>query len=308
MNKAEEISMAVIIPTYKRPKLLSRLLVSIQESNWPKSLLGIWVIENGVKDQAENIVNYYKSFFPITYYFVPTANLSMARNIGAIESKADICIFFDDDVRISKNTLVAYEAMIKKHGLKYFYGGPLYPDYESVPDEWLSSFLPSSAKGFFFNEKQLYLEEPFFLGGNHAIPIDGLKRVGMYDIKSASGKQNAGYLGEETRVQVKLNQLEFKGICVHDAIVWHNIPKENCTVDWILKRKFRLGKTDAEKFLNESQLFIGLPRWVLSAYLVNIFKILQAYILLKSKQQLFPLQLKSHYYKGILIECIKLHF
>lgn len=207
-----QFSIAVIIPNYGRPDLLSKLLDSIKCAIWPDALIGIWVVENGNKGDAENIVDLYQLHFPVHYRYIATPSSSLARNTGAIASNADICIFFDDDVRIEKGTLLAYEKMITKYGLRNFYGGPLFPDYEVTPEAWLLEYLPASAKGFYFDKNQEFTSDLYFLGGNHAVPLEALEQLGMYDTKGASGESNSGYIGEETRVQKRLVELGFKGV------------------------------------------------------------------------------------------------
>ncbi len=309
MIKTEDnkFTMAVIIPNYGRPELLTRLLDSIKNSDWPDTLIGIWVVENGIRGETESIINNYKTSYPVHYLFFPEPSLSKARNEGIMASNADVCIFFDDDLKIKKHTLVAYEKAIKEHGLKNFYGGPLIPDYESTPEPWLSAYLPASTKGFYFDEGQQYITAPYFLGGNHAVPVEALKRVGLYDFKGASGESNSGYLGEETRLQAKLSELGYKGICVHKAEVYHFVPKENCSYCWLLKRRVRAGMTDADKIKSESVTIMGVPRWVIQAYFKNLLKTWLGKLTLKQKKLIAPSELKVYYYKGVLLKCLGIY-
>ena len=309
MKKSEDnkFTMAVIIPNYGRPELLTRLLESIKRSEWPDSLIGIWVVENGVRGKTESIINNYKTSYPVHYIFYPEPSSSKARNEGVMASNADVCIFFDDDLTIKKQTLVAYEKAIKEHGLKSFYGGPLIPDYERIPEPWLIAYLPASAKGFYFDKGQQFIAAPYFLGGNHAVPVEALKQVGLYDFKCASGESNSGYLGEETRLQEKLSKLGYRGICVHKAEVYHFVPKENCSYRWLLKRRFRAGMTEADKIKSESVTVMGLPRWVILAYFKNLLKTWLGILTFKSKEFIAPFELKVHYYKGVLLKCLGIY-
>ena len=245
-----QITVDIIIPTYKRIHLLKKELESLSSIVIPPEVTNIHVIENGGVYGARELIDNYADRLPLTYHYLEKGNLSLARNVGVEASNADFLIFFDDDMTFCKTTITAYVDAFKSYGNQCFFGGRLAPDYETRPEAWLDEFLPESAKGFSLGRVLKKCEGTPFLGGNHAVPRDALQQIGGYDLKSADGN-NVGAVGEEKRMQAKLLERGFTPIYVPDALVLHYVPALNCNKEWLKQRSFRYGYTqggiDAER-------------------------------------------------------------
>jgi len=263
-------SIAIVIPNYKRPELLERLLSSLSKVEHPESLVGIWVVENGGKAGAEEICEAYNKQFKVHYVFAEMANLSNARNLGAEHAQADFVIFFDDDLRCDTQTLTTYDSMIQKYGFDHFYGGPLDIDYEIKPPEWLMKYLPWSVQGLDLGNEAKMFDKPVFLGGNHAVPRKKLLELGGYDLHSASSE--GGAAGEELRLQEKLLSQGLSAAYSPGAKVWHFVPEKRCSIKWALNRHYRYGLTLGIFNPDESTTFLGAPRWLWRQYWELKFK------------------------------------
>lgn len=296
-------SIAIVIPNYKRPELLERLLNSISKVNLPVSLSGIWVVENGGKAGAESICAKYNQQFPVHYVFAEMANLSNARNLGAQHADSDFVIFFDDDLRCDTNTLTYYDEMIQAYGYDRFYGGPLDIDYEKKPPGWMMRYLPYSVQGLDLGDKPESFEKPVFLGGNHAVPRQKLLEIGGYDLHSASSEGGAG--GEEERLQVKLLSEGLIASYHPGAKVWHFVPEDRCSVNWALNRHYRYGLTvgifDAKAKQKDGPLVFGAPRWLWMQYLRLKAKVLfSTFIHVFDQEARFKLRYEAAKVKGIV--------
>ncbi len=292
----------IVIPTHLRNHLLDRTLLSIYQSVIPPSLGYIIVVENGAKSGAEFICDSYKSDLPIQYIYEEDAGLSNARNAGSALSRSDIILFIDDDIRLSSYTLTAYHDAFQKHGLFVFYGGPLYADYETTPEEWLTSFLPWSATGFSFGDHELVVTTPSFLGGNLAVPRLLLNDIGLFDGVSATGRDGGG-LGEETRLQEALLDKGIKGIYVPGALVGHFVPANRCNKKFIKKRQYRHGYTEgyvenSNQSNHEKKACMSTPCWYWSSLFKNIAFFILSHIYFSRKTTRFQYLLNIHYYIG----------
>jgi len=270
-------TIAIIIPNHRRPELLDRVLESISKAILPPSFIGVWVVENGEKCGAINVCNKWSDILCINYLYADKANVSNARNAGAKSSEADFIIFFDDDVRCDTETIVAYDIAIQKYGESRFYGGPLDIDYEEIPPEWLINFLPWSVQGMNKGDMELEITEPIFLGGNHAVHRLTLLSLGGYDGLGASGKHNHGAVGEETRLQSAMLNQNIHGCYIPKSVVWHYVPKENCSIEWSLMRRRRHGFTAGvlyRKQNNKDIIIMNIPRWLLKKMIVLKLKII----------------------------------
>jgi GT2 family glycosyltransferase len=260
------IAFEIIIPTYCRPDLLKRTLLSIAGGGLPASLNRLLVVENGPESGAKAVCDEFASILPITYHYESRAGLSNARNAGARLASSPILLFLDDDIRVLAHTLGAYDDAFQRYGERCFFGGPLTPDYEVVPDAALIEFLPWSAKGHSLGDEECEVAKPLFLGGNMAISRAILFEVGGFDEVCAT--DTAGGVGEETRLQQTLLARGVRGIYVPGALVGHYVPADRCDIAFVLNRRWRTGygqgQIHALRSLREGEqvrLLFRVPAW-----------------------------------------------
>jgi succinoglycan biosynthesis protein ExoM len=241
-------------------------------------LVEIIVVENGGRFGLAEITENFRSQFPITYCYLEAANSGKARNYGASIARGDLLIFIDDDTKVVKDFFSAYATAYERFGANCFFGGSLSADYETdPPPSWLMPFLPDSARGFELNNgNSAVVTTTAFLGGNMAIPKGLLERVGGYDLMGASGGNNSGLLGEETRLQEMMLGIGASGVYVGDARVLHWVPADRCSLEWLVKRRRRSGATDAEIDLVVNKRMHRFPAWMARAWLEDSWRVLAA--------------------------------
>jgi glycosyltransferase involved in cell wall biosynthesis len=297
-----DITVDIVIPTFQRVETLRRTLESLAAVNIPSEIKNIIVVENGPKEGVDEIVKSYEGSIPVKYRYSDSAGLSHARNLGVESSRAEFIIFFDNDLTFYDFTLPAYVKAFKEHGERYFYGGPLEPDYELRPPDWLSEFLPRSARGFSLGDHDSEIDGPEFLGGNHAICRQHICDFGFYDAGGADG-HNAGMVGEETRLQEKLLENGVRAFYVSRALVKHFVPRENCTPDWVLDRAHRQGvttgviRTEAHVF---SRFFLGVPLYYWRELGSSCARLVFLRVLFKAQCDYFPVQYKFRTSLGVV--------
>ena len=276
-------SISIVIPTAgeRSPKMLERTLSSLANENLPYRKIEIIVIENGPPNGCDKICGKFSELLPISYKYLETPNVSMARNLGISSSSSDLIIFFDDDIRLSGQCIQNYLTAYEKYGDNYFYGGPVRIDYEAMPEEHLLDFLPLSAKGLDFAHEITELKDTntLFLGANHAIPRTQLDKVGNFDARGPNGI-NSGFVGEETRLQIRLINEGFKALYLPEALIWHYVPSNSCNLQWLKKRYYRIGLTEGELLNadgNISTLF-GAPRYAIKLLIINSIKLIKSSI------------------------------
>ena len=232
---------AIVIPSYGRPDLLRRTLHSLVEAEWPASFTGVWVVENGPQTGLEALCREFAARLPLHYVHEPRLGLSAARNAGARACQGEVILFLDNDVRVVPGALRAYAQAFADHPEAGAFGGPLRPDYETPPHDWLLPYLPWSATGLDHGPDNRLLDEPLLTGGNHAVNRQVLMEAGFFDPIGATGKR--GGLGEETRLQERILAGGRRLVYVAGAAVWHYVPASDCSPQWVLGRVFRHGLT-----------------------------------------------------------------
>ncbi len=294
-----QISTSIVIATYNRPYMLKRTLQSISDAEWPSTFVNVIVVENSKPSGAAEICAEFKNL-PIKLFNESKQGLSHARNRGFLESNEDIIIFFDDDVLIANDSLLAYEEEILKYGKTRFYGGSLIPDYPGMgPPEWLKKHLPCSVTGLLFNGHNKDIWKPVFVGTNHAFPRSLLVELGGYDHLSAY--KTGGAVGEETRLQERLIQNGIPGRAIVHAKVWHWVPDDSCSPNWALRRRRRHGYTDG--YLDAINKGQSTRPWIVRLILSNAVSFAWSFFTSFDTEERFKkgvkLQYMLGYYQGI---------
>ena len=87
---------SIIIPVYNRANEVKELLESLcAQTVKPFELL---IIEDGSNERCDHLLDHYRSFFTIHYYYKPNSGRSDTRNYGLERANGDYLLFFDSDV------------------------------------------------------------------------------------------------------------------------------------------------------------------------------------------------------------------
>jgi len=230
-------SLTIILPTHGRPTLLERTLDSIAQCELPSAYGELIVVENGSRVGAEQIVRQLPERLNARYMHRERGNKSYALN-EALETAADgLIVFFDDDVCVEPKTLVAYSEAAEKYGPRHFFGGPVRVDYERRPPGWLRSQLPLSEVGYDVDKDT---GKNFYLGFNWAAFTHDINRLGGFDPRFGPGA-TTGATGQEADMQQRLFGDGCTSLNVEDAVVFHYVPEDHCTLYRVIERKYRLG-------------------------------------------------------------------
>ena len=87
---------SIIVPVYNRPGEVKELLESLSaQTVKPFELV---IIEDGSKERCDHLLDHYRSFFAIHYYYKENSGRSDTRNYGMARANGDYMLFFDSDV------------------------------------------------------------------------------------------------------------------------------------------------------------------------------------------------------------------
>lgn len=93
---------SVIIPAFNEEKYLPVTLASIKKQTF--SDYEVIVVANGCTDATEQILKE-QTFEQLRHLSLPQANVSVARNAGALNAQGDILTFVDADTQLAENSL-----------------------------------------------------------------------------------------------------------------------------------------------------------------------------------------------------------
>lgn len=97
------VNASIIIPTYHRLPSLLRLLQSIHDQK--EEDIEVIVVEQGGDNGTAILKEAHRLHLALIYFHINRISTSRAKNAGAEEARADILIFYDDDVLLKRGAI-----------------------------------------------------------------------------------------------------------------------------------------------------------------------------------------------------------
>ena len=196
--------LSITICTYNRIEYLKKCLKSILDQTQGSEIIEINIIDNNSTDTTKDYVTELQKKFPEVNYFVEKRQgISFARNLSFEVCKGMFLAFVDDDAVINKNWLEALLNELKNQNENIIYGGPIYPNFESIPEDWIDKdyFIRKfkDTDGFLGTIKS----KEGFSGGNMCIAKNLFLKSEKFNTEIGMTGGNLG-LGEEPDFFYKL--------------------------------------------------------------------------------------------------------
>lgn len=192
----------------------------------------------------------------------PKLGHSIALNTGIRNSNGKVLIFTDDDAIVTQDWVIEYIKAMGGRRIGYSFGPITAVYYQPIPKDWnevappyLSCFdlgkLPIDFNSINRNCDPVGIN----MAINRKVLSHGLKfneNLGPSPIT-----RNVG--GADTLLGRQIIQLNYKGRYVPNAKVKHLVENERMTLWYLLKRKYRIGKTAlAYDFMDEKNAYPNL--------------------------------------------------
>jgi glycosyltransferase involved in cell wall biosynthesis len=228
------------IPTYKRPIMLQKLIVSIVNCQIDKSLIDeitIIVVDNDIDRTAEETVNELKGRFPdgykLNYINYPVKGLSNVRNEifnRAVEFHPDYILCIDDDQYATSEWLSELYGTIKKVKSEIVLG-PVIPVFENETRSDISYW-------FKYRDLQDCQRVDFFWTGNFIISTDFLlkSKIKFDDRFNFTGSEDSFFGVTALSVGAKIYGAS-------NAIAFETIPAKRANLKWLIRRSFNKALT-----------------------------------------------------------------
>ena len=242
-------TISLIIPTYNRAASLKRALESALNLDYPPERYEIIVVDNGSVDATAAVVEEGQRKnreYRLRYVREERLGLHNARHAGVRAAEGEILLFTDDDATFDRGWLRAYAEAFASHDEMAAAGGPVRASWEIRPPQWLVEFM-GDAKTFGI----LSLMEPYddfrlnedgiFFGVNMAIRANVMLEMGGFNPEAFG----TVWLGDgETGLMYKLWAHRMPIGYVPEALVYHHIPPERMTVQYLRVRMANQGACD----------------------------------------------------------------
>lgn len=113
-RKSGGLQISVVVPTYRRPELLSKCLDSLAEQDMRPDGYEVVVIDDGSGDGTQAVLREHSEGWANLRWFTQPVNRgpAAARNRGVVEAIAPLILFIDDDI-------VATPDLVSRHAAFY---------------------------------------------------------------------------------------------------------------------------------------------------------------------------------------------
>lgn len=199
-------SISVIIPTYRRPALLSRCLDAIRQQHCPDCSFEVLVISDGPDEATRSLINdliQTHPDFPLSFHELPVKRgPAAARNYGWKKGAGELVVFTDDDCIPESHWLDAYWT-------SYQLRNQLYIGFTG------KVIVPVPARPTDYQKNVAHLSTAEFITANCACSRAALDRIGGFDEDFPIAWR------EDSELQFKLLKENLPIIHVPGAVICH---------------------------------------------------------------------------------------
>ncbi|WP_313638151.1 glycosyltransferase [Paenibacillus sp.] len=240
---------SIIICTYNRSDLLITTLQSLLTLD-DLEQAEIIVVDNCSKDDTaacvKKFIAAHGAVLDIRYMMEPVQGLSAARNTGILASRTPLIAFLDDDAIPCQTWITTIVSTFESKPEVMAMGGKIAPIFESKRPEWL--IKPFELPYTIVDLGSRIKEYPAHL---HPCGANMAMRKLVFDISlfplDLGRKGDSLLSGEESWLFGQI-QKEGHSILYHPQMaVDHFVPTNRLTEDWIMKRYYSQGISNAVK-------------------------------------------------------------
>lgn len=239
------IRLSLIIATYNRARPLLEALESVVAQDAPPALWECVVVNNNSQDDTEARFADFAARHPafaLRMVREPRQGLSHARNCGIAAARGEYLAIIDDDERINPGFVAAYIRFFDTHPDAVAAGGRIIPEYPAGRPAWMSRYVerPVANPLDLGDRVRLFPAGRIPGGGNMALRRTAVERYGGFD--PALGRVGGRLIGgEESDLFARLARAGERCWYVPDAVMWHIIPPEKLTDDYLARLAYNVG-------------------------------------------------------------------
>lgn len=269
------LRLTLLIPTFNRSRELLRALRSVAEQRLDPALWECVIVDNNSTDDTADAVARFAEEHPtlqIRRVVEPKAGVSHARNRGLQEARTELIASIDDDERINPDFLAAYLRFFDTHPEANIAGGKIIAEYPSGRPAWMSRWTerPIANPMDYGEEIRPFPKGALPGGGNMAFRRSVALRYGFDTQLGRVGGKLIG--GEENDFFLRLVASGETLWYVPDAVMWHIIPEEKLTTEYLDRLSYHIGISQRRRARRDGKLPGALvaecAKWVVTLMLV----------------------------------------
>jgi glycosyltransferase involved in cell wall biosynthesis len=286
-------------------------LEALKNQTHVESAYEVIVVDNGSTDATRAVCQRHRNrFHNFKFIFEPRPGLHIGRHIGAEAAEGELLVFTDDDTEPFPTWLegVAESFAERDVGLS---SGKSTPKFEDSPPGWVDSLRCWTEWGWYigwyslldFGDRIQRIPHQFVWGCNFAVPKEIFARTKGFH-PDAFPQEFIKFRGDgETALAEEIRAMGLAAVYNPKASVFHHVPRERMTLDYLSRRVFIQGISDSYTrvrqsrkpcgFLPAGHRIEGLPDALAAQYAAG-FNYHQQ--LIRSDPELMAWVVKDHYF------------
>ncbi|MGD1805912.1 glycosyltransferase [Dapis sp. BLCC M126] len=238
---------SVAICTHNRADRLILALEGLLKQSLPSQNFEVLIIDNASQDNTKEIGDRYeKKYSNCRYIYEPVLGLSKARNTALNQAKGKYIAYLDDDAIPCEEWLEAIlDTFTTVEPCPVCIGGPIYGLWEIPKPDWLDRTIEDYFTVLDYGSKPRWFpRNKYPYGANITYKKESLENLGGFN--EELGRQGNKLLSqEELLVNWILEKQGEKFYYNPKASVKHWIPKKRINPNWLLRRSYWQGRSDA---------------------------------------------------------------
>ncbi len=232
--------LTVLLATHDGATTLPCTLEALVRLDPPEGGWSMVAVDNGSTDATPGILEDFARRLPMRVVHEPRRGKNRALNRGLEETAGDLVVFTDDDTLPRPDWLRRYRAAADGQPDHDIFGGPVLPDWETPPPEWILRWvrldptyglLPPGPEGP-WNPRLVF-------GPNMAIRRRALATARFDETMGPTGSRYGQ--GDETELLVRLERAGARAWHCPDAVVRHRVGRHQLTRKWVLRKARHFG-------------------------------------------------------------------
>lgn len=240
MPQSEPCRATIVIPTFRRPKMLESALLSCLAQE-PGSLAGcdILVVDNAPEASARAAVEARagQAAVPVRYLHVAVPGIARARNAGVAAAQGKFVVFLDDDQEAASSHWLGAFLGLAERGAKAAFG-PIQPAFDARGD----GVPPGAARMF---RRELSADDGddisrlrAFLGSGNSV----FEKASCFNSATPFPTELDGLGGEDSEFIAGLAARGIPLTWAAKALVREHVPSDRMTLKSLAQRSFRNGQ------------------------------------------------------------------
>lgn len=239
------VHVSVILATRDRADLLADTLRELEAQDSASRTWEIIVADNGSTDNTAEVLRRAAETLPLVSVFEPRPGKNRALNRALELARGDLLLFTDDDVVPDPRWIMEMASAADRWPGHAIFGGRIVPRFPPEAPAWLRNhwFIGTAYARFELSQGEGPMTKwPF--GPNFMVRAEAMEAQGYNE---GIGPLGADYVsGSETELLMRLTQQGHKMVYVPTATVGHVVRPNQLSVDWLLARSYRLGRSYVE--------------------------------------------------------------